>query len=114
MNAEKRKYIIGRFAVAAVALVVLAIIMYLLLRPAVPSGVYVNAELESSVEFGEGLAVTYRAGEKVYKGTAVKRGAEYRAAVSDGDEEFIITVSVYKGYIEISDGRGLDKAVFKR
>lgn len=114
MNAEKRKYILVRFLAAGVALVFLAIILYLLLRPVTPSRIYINEELQSSVEFGEDLSVIYIYGGKTYSGKAIKRGDEYRAAVSSGEDEFVITIKVYKGYIELSDGRKLDKAVFGR
>ena len=114
MNAEKKKYIFTRFLAAGVALVLLAVILYLLLRPVTPGGLYVNEELQSSVEFGEDLSVIYISGGKTYSGKAVKRGDEYRAAVSSGEDEFVITIKVYKGYIELSDGLKLDKAVFGR
>ena len=114
MNREKKLYMIRSFVTAAVALVLLAVIMYLLLRPISPTGVYSNAELESSIEFGDDLSVKYKIGEKTYKGNAVKRGSEYRSAVTDGDREFILTISVGKGYISVSDGETLQDVVFSR
>ena len=113
MNEEKKKYVIGKVVTAAVALVLLAVVMYFLLRPSVPTGIYYNADLESSIAFGDGLSVTYTKGEKTYTGTAVKRGEEYRAAVSDGSEDMILTIKPFKGYVTVSDGKSLENAVFK-
>ena len=49
MNEEKKKYVIGKVVTAAVALVLLAVVMYFLLRPSVPTGIYYNADLEKGI-----------------------------------------------------------------
>ena len=114
MNEEKRRYVVGKAVTAAVALILLSVILFLLLRPSVPNGEYRSAELDSSISFGDALSVTYEKNGVIYTGTAVKRGASYRAAVSDGQDDIILTITAYKGYVTVSDGKMLDGAVFSR
>ncbi len=114
MNDEKKRYITGKVCIAASALTALLLILFLLLRPVAPSGVYVNAGLESTLEFGEDMSVRYTAGARVLTGTAVKRGDVYRCALSDGSGDIVLTVRTFKGYVEVSDGDRLDGAVFSR
>ena len=114
MNGEKKRYMIQKFVTAAVALVILAVVLFLLLRPVAPTGVYENRELKSSIEFGEDLSVTYRTESRVYTGTAINRSGIYRCAVSDGTRDIILEISVYKGYIEVSSENLFERAVFSR